>query len=277
LKLVSLSKEVLKLVLTVEIPGGRGRFVYLQHIIGIEITKFEPGIDYKQIVEKTGAYSGITYNVTPPGFSFQEIMDYHIKTIGRRLIDYSDWHMKVFGFTKFTQKELEEAFRQFKNAGLINVTSLMSGDRDDLKIPYHYIRYTITDKRLRELIADVWKIYRDKPTRLFMKPFLGKELDEKDIQRLGYLFGESTAEKMSKKWKDRSIEHQNYLKEKNKANYSNVREIERMDISAAFWMLSSDIKKQIQELNEKYKDVLEEYNFPLNLIQDFLQEQDRFV
>jgi hypothetical protein len=64
LKLASLSKEVLKPVRTVEIPGGRGCFVDLQHIKGIEITKFEPGIDYKQIVEKTGAYSGINYNVT---------------------------------------------------------------------------------------------------------------------------------------------------------------------------------------------------------------------
>ena len=56
------------------------------------------------------------------------------------------------------------------------------------------------------------------------------------------------------------------LRKKDKNHRTICRDIERERTKASYLRLSSNIKEQLQYLNEKYRPLMEEYNFPLHLI-----------
>ena len=179
----------------------------------------------------------------------------------------------MFSHLKFTERELKTAFQALRKASIIEPISFKSEDLPSSSdIPSHQIRYSIVDQRVRELITEVWKLYEDKHTLLYMKSSV-EELDEKEIQWLGYLFGDSIANKMLRNWKRRHADLENYRTEKDKNHRASRRDIERERTKASYFRLSSDIKEQLQHLNEKCRPVMEEYNFPLNLITDILSLQ----
>jgi hypothetical protein len=255
LESLGLSLQDLKPSETVEMPEWCVRLTHFEPVKGIVIVKHE-------LIQEnvTTCY----YFVILPGFTHQEILDYCNRTImnsSKGEFYHSHYFLNMFSHLKFTERELRRAFQSLKKASLIEPIYLGS----DSDIPSHMIRYAIAGQRVRGLITEVWKLYEDKHTLLYMKSSVEK-LDEKEIQWLSYLFGDSIANKMLKNWKVRQASYENYRVKKDKNYRASRKDIEIERTKASYLRLSSDIKEQLHHLNEKYRPLMEEYSFLLHLV-----------
>ena len=287
LKSLSLTRDDLK-VSNIETDDISESFIRYQSLKGIEISKYErrgppSNAAIRERLEELGIADKdiILYNVTIPGFSIEEIFQYHQKNINKQKLAsstplpawvspeehessvYSPHALGIFSHIEFGYGEIKRVLTEFEKVDLIRQISF-SNVRDTSKsdITKHK-RFILADERILTLSGVVWELYREKLSTLEIRHHSG-QFSSEDISMLRYLFGDENVGRIIRGWKlDQRLNEEN--EDSKEGNSKPDKEIRR-------GLTQIDQIKHnmlVQLLIKKYKTILQQYDL-LDLVSRML-------
>ena len=172
----------------------------------------------------------------------------------------------ILGYLDFSEKEIQSAFNELQKACLIKPTSLVNGISSRFAASQMEKRYVIADIRLQSLVDVIWELYHQKLSMMITKHHFG-ELDDTDRSWMAYIFGKENTSKIL-----RGLEG-------NKRSASGFSKY-KVDTNIAKWegqREQIDFDEQVYNVFRSYKRVLQEYDFPLDLIYRLLGPTKGYV
>jgi hypothetical protein len=267
LKSVFLSRSDLKISRKSTDSDTHKTFITFHPLNDMEVSKWQKH-DYKGIGKIPrcilGTRGRTQYTVGLPGFTIEEIFRY---ADDQTLFYFNGpWFhpSSIFSDARFSIEEIRDTFGLFEKTHLIKPFSITKDASMQSELLHELQgRYFVADKRLQTLSHLVWKLYQEKLSILESK-YMGRSFDERDREWLLYVLGKWATERLIQEWDDRRSVH--------------TFNEEGIEIKAGRWNTESDYDRvrevafndKVNELVEKFRPVLEEYDLPLSYIRTLL-------
>ena len=235
LKSVSLSRQDLEVSNSIETGDSSDSVIHYHAVKRIRISKYErkgppSTVAIRERIEELGISNRdlVSYDVTLPGFTLEEIFQYHKKNTEKlrsalstplpswispeehESSVYSPENLPIFSHMEFGFGEIKMAFIEFEKYGLIKQI-LLSDDKVNLNsdIPNSQKRFIIADEKLRTLSESIWGFYCEKLSRVDLQVHSDK-FSIGNGSLLRYLFGDENVNRMTRRRKpDRQSEGYN--------------------------------------------------------------------